>query len=373
MRARTGAIITTTPNTTTVIQQSSFSLDCHLLNTFLGKNKREAESGGNLDKSGDEMNGNGGGGGGTETGEDSWWEKKKRNWDRYAGHDLSLYKNWHLKKKKISLPGGIGGCGVRVARQSNLRSFIGSSLFWSFSTRGCSRRSTTSNPNGSTFSKVRLSSISRSIPLTSFCLLSLQRCDQHLFRRPLYARDGPQDVQPRLSGLLCVPLQPVRLLRRHQQHHGGGADQDGRHAALGSVRLALRPTFASLQSDQVSGSLLVFLPQFLHGPSDDLHVRPVRYWRAFGNLVRMLSNAVRSIVSLLCILFLVVFIFSLLGTQLFGGRFEPARRSNFDTPWQALLTVSQVRLVPFGVVGMARVGFGQFKIEIKTVGGGLIS
>jgi Ion transport protein len=61
--------------------------------------------------------------------------------------------------------------------------------------------------------------------------------------------------------------------------------------------------------------------------------------------VRSLVNAVHSIMSLLCVLFLLVFIFALLGMQLFGGRFEPSCRSNFDSPWQALLTVFQVLIV----------------------------
>lgn len=74
----------------------------------------------------------------------------------------------------------------------------------------------------------------------------------------------------------------------------------------------------------------------------DGRLQPKRYWFSLGNLVRSLFNAVRSIVSLLCVLFLFIFIFALLGTQLFGGRFEPGRRSNFDSPWDAYLTVSQV-------------------------------
>ncbi len=69
----------------------------------------------------------------------------------------------------------------------------------------------------------------------------------------------------------------------------------------------------------------------------------LRYWRRFGALVRLLSDTVRSIVSLLAVLFLFVFTFALLGTQLFGGRLKPGRRGNFDTPWEAFLTVSQVR------------------------------
>jgi len=55
----------------------------------------------------------------------------------------------------------------------------------------------------------------------------------------------------------------------------------------------------------------------------------------------------RSIASLLLLLFLFIVIFALLGMQLFGGKFtynmyEDVPRSNFDSFWQALLTVFQV-------------------------------
>jgi len=63
--------------------------------------------------------------------------------------------------------------------------------------------------------------------------------------------------------------------------------------------------------------------------------------------VTSLLNSVRSIASLLLLLFLFIVIFALLGMQLFGGRFnfEAPRdkpRSNFDSFWQSLLTVFQV-------------------------------
>ena len=56
----------------------------------------------------------------------------------------------------------------------------------------------------------------------------------------------------------------------------------------------------------------------------------------------------RSIASLLLLLFLFIVIFALLGMQLFGGKFNfvvihDKPRSNFDTFWQSLLTVFQVR------------------------------
>ncbi len=64
-----------------------------------------------------------------------------------------------------------------------------------------------------------------------------------------------------------------------------------------------------------------------------------------GNLVKSLVNSISSINSLLVILFLFIFIFSLLGMQIFGGRFTEAidSRSHFDTFPQSCLTVFQVR------------------------------
>lgn len=72
-----------------------------------------------------------------------------------------------------------------------------------------------------------------------------------------------------------------------------------------------------------------------------------RYWAALRNLVASLLNSIRSIASLLLLLFLFILIFALLGMQLFGGKFnfnpkELKPRSNFDNFWQALFTVFQV-------------------------------
>jgi len=63
--------------------------------------------------------------------------------------------------------------------------------------------------------------------------------------------------------------------------------------------------------------------------------------------VTSLLNSMRSIASLLLLLFLFIVIFALLGMQLFGGKFnfvitQDKPRSNFDTFWQSLLTVFQV-------------------------------
>nr|DBA33910.1 TPA: hypothetical protein GDO54_001529 [Pyxicephalus adspersus] len=71
-----------------------------------------------------------------------------------------------------------------------------------------------------------------------------------------------------------------------------------------------------------------------------------RYWTSLNNLVASLLNSVRSIASLLLLLFLFMIIFALLGMQMFGGKFDfeddKIRRSNFDTFPQALITVFQV-------------------------------
>ena len=67
-----------------------------------------------------------------------------------------------------------------------------------------------------------------------------------------------------------------------------------------------------------------------------------------GNLVKSLVNSISSINSLLVILFLFIFIFSLLGMQIFGGKFTDAveARSHFDTFSQSCLTVFQVLCPP---------------------------
>ncbi|CAL8318466.1 unnamed protein product [Lota lota] len=69
-----------------------------------------------------------------------------------------------------------------------------------------------------------------------------------------------------------------------------------------------------------------------------------RYWNSLSNLVASLLNSVRSIASLLLLLFLFIIIFSLLGMQLFGGKFnfDLTRRSTFDNFPQSLLTVFQI-------------------------------
>lgn len=75
-----------------------------------------------------------------------------------------------------------------------------------------------------------------------------------------------------------------------------------------------------------------------------------RYWTALRNLVASLLNSMKSIVSLLLLLFLFIVIFALLGMQMFGGKFdrifevEEKPRNNFDSFWGALITVFQVMI-----------------------------
>ncbi|CAG4985227.1 unnamed protein product [Colias eurytheme] len=72
-----------------------------------------------------------------------------------------------------------------------------------------------------------------------------------------------------------------------------------------------------------------------------------KYWRSLSNLVASLLNSIQSIFSLLLLLFLFIMIFALLGMQVFGGRFdyepeEQKERHNFDSFWQAVLTMFQI-------------------------------
>ncbi|XP_027584708.2 voltage-dependent L-type calcium channel subunit alpha-1S isoform X2 [Pipra filicauda] len=71
-----------------------------------------------------------------------------------------------------------------------------------------------------------------------------------------------------------------------------------------------------------------------------------RYWTSLSNLVASLLNSVRSIASLLLLLFLFITVAALLGMQLFGGKFDfedmEVRRSTFDNFPQALISVFQI-------------------------------
>merc|ERR1719310_1294763 len=70
-----------------------------------------------------------------------------------------------------------------------------------------------------------------------------------------------------------------------------------------------------------------------------------RYWASMGNLVKSLVNSIASINALLVLLILFIFIFALLGMQIFGGRFaagEDAERSTFNSFGQSCLSVFQI-------------------------------
>nr|AAC63050.1 voltage-gated calcium channel alpha-1 subunit [Cyanea capillata] len=71
-----------------------------------------------------------------------------------------------------------------------------------------------------------------------------------------------------------------------------------------------------------------------------------RYWESLSNLVQSLVNSIKSIGSLLLLLSLFILIFSLLGMQIFGGRFnldeQAPPRTNFDSFWRSLITVFQI-------------------------------
>ena len=87
-----------------------------------------------------------------------------------------------------------------------------------------------------------------------------------------------------------------------------------------------------------------------HRVINTLFISTFRYWSPLRNLVIALMNALSSIMSLLFLLFLFIFIFALLGMQLFGGSFnfpEHTPTSNFDTVINALLTVFQVCFISY--------------------------
>merc|ERR1719513_348449 len=71
-----------------------------------------------------------------------------------------------------------------------------------------------------------------------------------------------------------------------------------------------------------------------------------KYWSAMGNLVKSLVNSISSIVALLVLLVLFIFIFALLGMQLFGGKFlnavEMESRATFNGFYQSTFTVFQI-------------------------------
>uniref|UniRef100_A0A4W5KHD5 Ion transport domain-containing protein n=1 Tax=Hucho hucho TaxID=62062 RepID=A0A4W5KHD5_9TELE len=75
-------------------------------------------------------------------------------------------------------------------------------------------------------------------------------------------------------------------------------------------------------------------------------LKVTKYWTSLSNLVVSLLNSTKSIACLLLLLFLFIVIFSLLGMQVFGGKFnfpnQPKPRSTFDSFPQALISVFQI-------------------------------
>lgn len=102
-----------------------------------------------------------------------------------------------------------------------------------------------------------------------------------------------------------------------------------------------------------------------------------RYWTSLRNLVVSLLNSMRSIASLLLLLGLFIIIFSLLGMQLFGGKFnysgmemfneydDEKPRSNFDDFINSMFTVFQVSFTFFVLV--ATVKFSNKYDRVKIV------
>jgi len=66
-----------------------------------------------------------------------------------------------------------------------------------------------------------------------------------------------------------------------------------------------------------------------------------RYWGSMGNLVKSLVNSIASINALLVLLMLFIFIFALLGMQIFGENVTESR-STFNGFYQSTLTVFQI-------------------------------
>ena len=73
-----------------------------------------------------------------------------------------------------------------------------------------------------------------------------------------------------------------------------------------------------------------------------------------GNLVKSLVNSIASINALLVLLILFIFIFALLGMQIFGGRFKNEEsRGTFNNFGQSCLTVFQVDFKRTYIYGFA--------------------
>lgn len=103
---------------------------------------------------------------------------------------------------------------------------------------------------------------------------------------------------------------------------------------------------------------------------DDVTLCLLSHWTALSNLVASLLNSMKSIASLLLLLFLFLIIFALLGMQLFGGKFNfdetQTKRSTFDAFPQALLTCFQVCLRSCDVPDDGRAPLTVSPVQILT-------
>ena len=89
-----------------------------------------------------------------------------------------------------------------------------------------------------------------------------------------------------------------------------------------------------------------------------------------GNLVKSLVNSIASINALLVLLILFIFIFALLGMQIFGGRFatgEDAERSTFNNFGQSCLTVFQARCLNLLMTFTFYIGYFILSCPIPSV------
>ena len=143
----------------------------------------------------------------------------------------------------------------------------------------------------------------------------------------------------------------VRLCGGGQLDHGVCAGQPGADAPRRSLCPSVHQAAQSLQSHQVRAvessrvkSDRVCQPRPLLLVIES-QLFASRYWASMGNLVKSLVNSIASINALLVLLILFIFIFALLGMQIFGGRFKNEEsRGTFNNFGQSCLTVFQVRL-----------------------------
>lgn len=168
---------------------------------------------------------------------------------------------------------------------------------------------------------------------------------------PVHMWNVDEDVQSRTRGLLCFTVQPFRLLCGVWRNHGNHPGRTWNHVSPWHLCVPLRSSAEDLQGHTVRlMSVCVWcvhsVPWVTFHSSLDCLVCLYSHWQSLSNLVASLLNSMKSIASLLLLLFLFIIIFSLLGMQVFGGKFNfdetQTKRSTFDNFPQALLTVFQV-------------------------------